>query len=80
MCYMNVWCTLYYGLYMFGYSSALRHRNRERARTEARSLRCAGAGYEALAFCFAHPEAARQVLLYCICGAAGQARTGRRRP
>jgi UDP-galactose transporter B1 len=23
MCYMNLWCTLYYALYMFGYSSAL---------------------------------------------------------
>ena len=42
MCYMNVWCTLYYGLYMFGYSSALRRRSRGvRSRHVLRRARCA---------------------------------------
>ena len=39
-----------------------------------RGLGCTDAGIEAVAFCLAHAEAARQVMLYCICGAAGQVR------
>lgn len=53
---MNVWCSLYYAVYMFGFS---------------------GAGFEAISFCMTHPQAAQQVLLYCICGAAGQVRITR---
>ena len=34
-----------------------------------------GMGWNAVAFLRQYPEALRQVVLYCICGAAGQART-----
>jgi len=70
---MNAWCTGYYALYFFGFTSA----------SQARVLGCgaclrglgfADAGVEAVAFCLAHADAARQVMLYCICGAAGQVR------
>jgi len=31
-----------------------------------------GIGYEAIEFCKQHPEAAWDILLYCLCGAVGQ--------
>ncbi|KAJ7516000.1 hypothetical protein O6H91_22G038500 [Diphasiastrum complanatum] len=49
---MNLWGSIYMGLYMFGWSK--------------------GGGYEAVKFCLNHPEAAWDILLYCLCGAIGQ--------
>lgn len=31
-----------------------------------------GSGFEAVQFCKQHPEAARDILMYCLCGAVGQ--------
>lgn len=31
-----------------------------------------GGGYEAVSFCKEHPEAAWDILMYCLCGAVGQ--------
>ncbi|KAK1289949.1 UDP-galactose/UDP-glucose transporter 3 [Acorus calamus] len=31
-----------------------------------------GGGYEAVSFCLDHPEAAWDILMYCLCGAVGQ--------
>lgn len=31
-----------------------------------------GSGYEAVRFCQEHPEAASDILVYCLCGAVGQ--------
>lgn len=73
MFYMNAWCTAYYALYFFGFTSACQHAALGCGAWPDR-LCILGAGFEAAAFCMAHAEAARQVLLYCICGAAGQAR------
>ena len=73
MFYMNAWCTGYYALYFFGFTSAWQMRVLDCAAC-LRGFGLADAGVEAVAFCLAHAEAARQVMLYCICGAAGQAR------
>jgi UDP-galactose transporter B1 len=58
MFYMNIWCTLYYALFLFA--------------PRGTPLPGAGSGWEAVAFLSAFPEALGQVLLYCCCGAAGQ--------
>ena len=65
MFYMNCWCNLYYTIYMFACPPNLL--------PDALSfLPAPGAGWQAVAFLRTYPEALRQVLLYCLCGAAGQ--------
>ena len=71
---MNAWCTAYYALYFFGFTSASQMRDVQLQRMLI-AFGYAGAGIEAVSFCLANTDAARQVLLYCICGAAGQARS-----
>lgn len=51
MFWMNAWCSLYYAIYMFGFSTV---------------------GPDAVAFCARHPDAARDVLMFCVGGAVGQ--------
>jgi solute carrier family 35 (UDP-galactose transporter), member B1 len=65
MFYMNCWCTLYYTIYMFALPPNL-------LPAALSFLPAPGAGWEAVAFLRSYPEALRQVLLYCLCGAAGQ--------
>lgn len=53
MCWMNFWTTLYYSIYLFGFT---------------------GAGMGMIRFCSLHPDAAWDVILFCLCGAFGQVR------
>ena len=73
MFYMNAWCTAYYALYFFAFTSECHSQRSPDCDARPHAILRAGAGFEAAAFCTAHAEAARQVLLYCICGVAGQA-------
>lgn len=51
MCWMNFWTTVYFSVYLFGFT---------------------GAGSGMIAFCIRHPDAAWDVVLFCLCGAFGQ--------
>lgn len=51
MAWMNFWCSLYYGVFLFVFSSA---------------------GSDLRVFCSQHPQAAWDLLLFCVCGAVGQ--------
>lgn len=58
MCYMNLWCSLYFCLYLFGPMHLLGLKD--------------GIGSDCLSFCLRHEGAAVQVILFCMCGAWGQ--------
>ena len=73
MFYMNLWCSLYYTVYMFALTGV--HAGAaSRCIAPISNRATAGTGIEAIEFLGAYPEALEQVLLYCVGGAAGQAR------
>eukprot|EP01026_Neomeris_dumetosa_P066975 TRINITY_DN65117_c0_g2_i8.p2 TRINITY_DN65117_c0_g2~~TRINITY_DN65117_c0_g2_i8.p2 ORF type:complete len:310 (-),score=26.02 TRINITY_DN65117_c0_g2_i8:756-1685(-) len=65
MCWMNFWCLLMYGVVwgMFGVS-------KEGDTLEFRFMH--GDLVDMVAFCLQHAEAAKDVVLFCMCGALGQ--------
>mmetsp|Transcript_42088 Transcript_42088/g.99786 ORF Transcript_42088/g.99786 Transcript_42088/m.99786 type:complete len:210 (-) Transcript_42088:165-794(-) len=58
MCYMNLWCGIYYGVYLFGPMGLLGLRS--------------NLGMDCIGFCLRHHRAALHVALFCLCGAWGQ--------
>merc|ERR1711879_499775 len=58
MCYMNMWSSLYFSVYLFGPVHLIGLKGQ--------------VGMECIQFCLRHRQAALQVGMFCLCGAWGQ--------